>query len=106
VTVLRLDSRRTADVELLANGGYRPLEGFLGRADWEAVIETMRLADGRPWPIPVTLGTDRGRVGQTLTLVGHEGTVLALSLAQGDVVRARGDGHDRAPHAAARDPRA
>ena len=73
---LRLDPRRTADLELLANGGFWPLDGFQGEADWAAVLDTMRLADGRPWPIPITLGSDVGEVGDTLVLVGHEGTTL------------------------------
>jgi sulfate adenylyltransferase len=76
VSEVRLTSRQTADFELLANGGFAPLEGFQGSADWESVVETMRLSDGRPWPIPVTLATDRGAVGETLALVGAEGTRL------------------------------
>jgi sulfate adenylyltransferase len=76
VTELRLTPRQTSDVELLGNGGYAPLTGFLGRADWASVVETMRLADGRPWPIPIALGAAWGEVGQTLELVGAEGTCL------------------------------
>jgi sulfate adenylyltransferase len=73
---LRLTARQTADVELLANGGYAPLDGFLGRADWLSVVENMRLTDGRLWPIPVTLASAHGKVGDTLELVGAEGTRL------------------------------
>ena len=73
---LRLDARHTADFELLANGGFAPLAGFQGQADWESVIATMRLADGRPWPVPITLGSKTGEVGETLALVGHEGSAL------------------------------
>jgi sulfate adenylyltransferase len=73
---LRLSARQTADFELLANGGFAPLEGFQGAGDWESVVETMRLADGRPWPIPVTLPSQAGEVGETLELVGAEGTRL------------------------------
>ena len=73
---LRLSARQTADFELLANGGFAPLDGFQGSAAWETVVDTMRLPDGRPWPIPVTLATDAGEVGETLELVGHEGTRL------------------------------
>jgi sulfate adenylyltransferase len=74
VRELRLDARHTADFELLANGGFRPLAGFQGLADWESVLATMRLADGRPWPIPITLGSRVGEAGEALALVGHEGT--------------------------------
>ena len=73
---LQLTARQTADVELLANGGYAPVDGFLGEADWLSVVETMRLAGGRPWPIPITLGCAYGEVGDTLGLVGAEGTRL------------------------------
>jgi len=76
MTELRLDGRHTADFELLANGGFWPLDGFQRLSDWQSVVWTMRLADGRPWPIPITLGSQRGELGETLALVGHEGTRL------------------------------
>jgi sulfate adenylyltransferase len=76
VSRLELTARQTADFELLGNGGFAPLDGFQGQAAWETVTETMRLPDGSPWPIPVTLATDQGEVGETLTLIGHEGTEL------------------------------
>jgi sulfate adenylyltransferase len=76
VSSLQLTARQTADFELLANGGFAPLTGFQGQADWETVTESMRLPDGTPWPIPITLATSEGEVGQTLTLIGHEGTEL------------------------------
>ncbi|HWB35616.1 MAG TPA: adenylyl-sulfate kinase [Rugosimonospora sp.] len=44
-----------ADLELLVSGAYAPLNGFLGRADQASVRRTGRLADGTPWPVPVTL---------------------------------------------------
>src|SRR5207302_485453 len=55
---LTLDPRTVADLELIATGGYSPLTGFLGSADYQRVIQEMRLADGRPWPLPITLRID------------------------------------------------
>jgi sulfate adenylyltransferase len=52
---LSLNSRQTSDLLMIATGAYSPIEGFLGEADYLAVISTMRLADGVVWPIPITL---------------------------------------------------
>jgi sulfate adenylyltransferase len=50
-----VDERTAADLELLGNGGFSPLTGFLGKADYDAVVERMHLASGEPWSIPITL---------------------------------------------------
>jgi sulfate adenylyltransferase len=52
---LHLGPREISDLELIANGAYSPLEGFLGAADYHSVIANMRLANGVAWPLPVTL---------------------------------------------------
>jgi sulfate adenylyltransferase len=78
-----LTQRQTCDVELLMNGGFSPLKGFLGREDYESVLETMRLADGTLWPMPVTLDVseafaDRVEPGQDIALRDAEGVILAI----------------------------
>ena len=50
-----LTSRQLCDLELLMNGGFSPLVGFLSKADYDACVADLRLADGTLWPIPITL---------------------------------------------------
>ena len=54
VAGLTLDERGLCDLELLAVGGFSPLTGFLGKADYERVVGEGRLANGILWPLPVT----------------------------------------------------
>ncbi len=89
LTSIDLDARPLSDLELLLTGGLSPLTGFLGRADYESVVESMRLADHTLWPVPIVLPVDRdlaGRltVGEEVALRDPEGVVLAI-LTVGDV---------------------
>ena len=53
--VVRLNSFELSDLEMLAIGGYSPLEGFMTPPDYECVLHDMRLASGLVWTLPVTL---------------------------------------------------
>jgi len=80
---LRLNPRTVSDLELLGNGGFSPLKGFMGRADYDPVVESMRLASGLPWSIPVTLAVSREeakglREGSEVALADEAGNVLAV----------------------------
>ena len=50
-----LTARQLCDIELILNGAFSPLEGFLTEAEYERVVRDMRLPSGVLWPIPVTL---------------------------------------------------
>ena len=50
-----LTERQLCDVEMLLDGTFSPLEGFLSRTDYNSVLDTMRLSGGPIWPIPITL---------------------------------------------------
>jgi sulfate adenylyltransferase len=80
---IRAHERVRADLELLAGGGYSPLTGFLGKADYEAVVDTMHLANGLAWAVPITLGADRAfadalRDGEEIAIVDERGEPLAV----------------------------
>jgi sulfate adenylyltransferase len=78
-----LTPRQICDLELIMNGGFSPLTGFLGQADYESVCEKMRLADGTLWPLPITLDVteevaEKLEKGKPLALRDPEGTMLAV----------------------------
>ncbi len=56
---VRLTPRQMHDLELLAVGGFSPLDRFMGQDDYQSVLDNMTLADGTVWPIPVTLTIDK-----------------------------------------------
>lgn len=77
-----LTPRQICDLELLMNGGFNPLKGFLTEADYNCVVENMRLADGTLWPMPITLDVtqdfaDSVELGQKIALRDQEGVILA-----------------------------
>jgi sulfate adenylyltransferase len=84
-----LTPRQMNDLELLLTGAFSPLRGFLNRADYESVCDTMRLVDDTLWPMPVTLDVTAEVAeglskGDRLALRDPEGVMLAV-LTVGDV---------------------
>jgi sulfate adenylyltransferase len=78
-----LTQRQVCDLELLMNGGFAPLKGFLGEDDYTSVLDAMRLTDGTLWPMPVTLDVTEAfaasvEPGQDIALRDPEGVILAI----------------------------
>ncbi|MEM9213164.1 MAG: sulfate adenylyltransferase [Cyanobacteria bacterium P01_F01_bin.150] len=78
---LTLDKRATSDLEMIAIGGFSPLEGFMEKADYLSVVESMHLANGLPWSVPVTLSVSEEEAGN-LT----EGSLIRLDDPSGEFV--------------------
>lgn len=79
---LALSQRQLCDLELLMNGGFSPLTSFLGQADYNRVLDEMRLGDGTLWPMPITLDVDNDfakslKTNHTIALRDPEGVMLA-----------------------------
>ncbi len=92
---ITLTPRQICDIELLLNGGFSPLTGFLNKADYDSVVETMRLADGTLWSMPITLDVDEATArglgeGDQVALRDQTGLLLAV-LTVGDVWKADKD---------------
>ena len=84
-----LTERQLCDIELILNGGFSPLEGFLNQADYDAVVSGMRLANGVLWPMPITLDVSEDfakdlKSGDKLALRDLEGVIVA-TLEVGDI---------------------
>ena len=76
-----LTERQLFDLELLGNGGFAPLEGFLSEGDYSSVVEDMHLMDGSLWPIPIVLdirSPHHYTIGQRVLLVDTYGNALAM----------------------------
>ena len=78
-----LTLRQVCDLELLMNGGFNPLKGFLTEADYDSVVDNMHLTTGEIWPMPITLDVTEAfaegiEPGQDIALRDAEGVILAI----------------------------
>lgn len=84
---LVIGSRQLADLEMLAIGAYSPLTGFLTQTDYLSVVQTMHLANGLPWSVPITLAASAEQAapiseGGQVALVNGEGALQAVLTVQ------------------------
>jgi sulfate adenylyltransferase len=80
---LTLNQRQLCDLELLMNGAFSPLTGFLDKAAYDAVVETKRLPGGLLWPVPIVLDVpdkfaEKLEKGQKIALRDNEGFMPAV----------------------------
>jgi sulfate adenylyltransferase len=78
-----LTPRQICDVEMLMNGAFSPLDGFMREADYDRVVKEMRLASGLVWPMPITLDVSEAfasgiRKGASVALRDNEGVLIAV----------------------------
>ena len=78
---IRLTFREVCDLELLAIGAFSPLDRFMSQADFQSVLDTMRLANGYVFPLPITLSIeeeDNVKLGQEIALRDPQNDLLAI----------------------------
>lgn len=83
LTKIHLADRRLSDLEMIGCGAFSPLDGFMNRSDYENVVVNMRLANGLPWTIPITLAVtsdeaENLEIGSQVALVDKFENVLAV----------------------------
>jgi len=79
----QLTDRQICDLELLLNGGFSPLTGFMGKSNYKSVLKDMRLEDRSLWPMPITLDVTEDFAStikneEKITLRDQEGFALAV----------------------------
>src|SRR3989338_3951343 len=80
---LHLDERQLCDLELLLNGSFYPLTGYLTQKDYNSVLKEARLANGKVWPMPIILDVSEEiahsfKSYEAITLCDAEGVPLAV----------------------------
>lgn len=75
---VNLNPRQLCDLDMLLNRAFYPLDGYLGRKDYESVLSDMRLSDGTLWPLPICLG-----VSEEFATSLEEGECVAVRDAEG-----------------------
>jgi sulfate adenylyltransferase len=83
LTAIRISERAVCDLELLATGGFSPLERFMSQADHQSVLDEMRLTNGYLFPIPVPLPVDEDdialvKIGRDIALRSPANELLAI----------------------------
>jgi len=87
-----LTSRQVCDLELLLNGGFTPLYGFLNEEDYKGVVTDMRMQDGTIWPMPITLDVSaeeaaKHKVGDRIVLLNDSDTAPLAILTVGSIYK-------------------
>ncbi len=80
---VQLNARQLSDVELIGIGSFSPLEGFMGKRDYDSVVNEERLANRLPWTIPITLAVDEAQAkslfgAQEVALTDGNNQVMAV----------------------------
>jgi len=75
---ITISSRELSDLDMIASGALSPLRGFMGRDDYESVLESMRLKNGFAWSLPVCLAVDEAPKGDRVALAGEDGSLFAV----------------------------
>ena len=80
---LTLDEREASDLEMIGYGALSPLTGFMRKADYDTVVDTMRLSDGLVWALPVTKAVSQEEassiaVGQEVALDAPDGSLMGI----------------------------
>lgn len=80
---ITLNRREISDLEMIATGGFSPLQGFMTKSDYENVVDNKRLANGLPWTIPVTLSVslsqaDQLKLDTDIALLNEEKEIIGI----------------------------